>query len=63
MQAIFRPLCAAMLLSAAAVSHAATWTQPTISGGDSFTVTYKETLQNSIKSLAGVSKRWHPLNP
>lgn len=38
MKAIFRPLCAAILVSAAAVSHAATWTQPAISGGNSFTI-------------------------
>ncbi|MFZ5486272.1 MAG: hypothetical protein ACOY5G_04635 [Pseudomonadota bacterium] len=55
MQAIFRPLCAAMLLSAAAVSHAATWTQPTISGGDSFTVAYKGTPTNLTVTPGGLS--------
>ena len=55
MQAIFRPLCAAMLLSAAAVSHAATWTQPAISGGDSFAVTYKNKTTNLTVSPGGLS--------
>ncbi|MGE4376166.1 MAG: hypothetical protein AB7E10_02195 [Burkholderiaceae bacterium] len=55
MQAIFRPLCAAMLLSAAAVSHAATWTQPTISGGNSFAVTYKNKTTNLTVTPGGLS--------
>jgi len=55
MQAIFRPLCAAILVSAAAVSHAATWTQPTITNGDSFTVTYKNKETNLTVAPRGLN--------
>ncbi|MDF1481112.1 VPLPA-CTERM sorting domain-containing protein [Extensimonas sp. H3M7-6] len=55
MQAIFRPLCAAILVSAAAVSHAATWTQPAISGGNSFTVTYQSKATNLTVTPDGLN--------
>lgn len=55
MKTIFRPLCAALLASAAAVSHAATWTQPAITGGDSFTVTYKNQTTNLSVAPGGLS--------
>lgn len=55
MKTIFRPLCAAMLVSVGAVSHADTWTQPAISGGDSFTVTYKSKTTNLSVTPGGLS--------
>ncbi len=55
MNAIFRPLCAAILVSAAAVSHADTWTQPTVTGGNSFTVAYKNKETNLTVTPDGLS--------
>ena len=55
MKAIFRPLCAAILVSVAAVSHADTWTQPVVSGGNSFTVTYKNKETDLTVTPGGLS--------
>ncbi len=42
---------------------AITWKTINTIASFAFLLCVKEALQNPIKSLAGVSKSWHPLNP